>query len=289
VSWARPSLALWSDGCGAPFPPRWVADPATGKVQQPFETCALVGNSGVMQLTRTAGKIIDSHDAVMRVNQGPVKGYERMVGARTTFRLLNKKWVTMYVTKLEGRGVLIPTESYNCTYLASRTGRGSFEKLAATVKRERKDITSYWLSQGVQNRAYKMLAAFRNAASKVHSTKYLGGDAPSSGLIALNFLLQVCNKIAVYGLSSERGSSEAAQRSLPYHYFQFKDLPWLHLDSLQLRAHPHHSFEAEGDLIRVLGMGGRVKYCSDPMMSAEKLHNCGWAMPSHLQGPPAAT
>lgn len=53
----------------------------------------------------------------------------------------------MYVTKLEGRGVLLPIESPNCTYLATRTGRGSFEKLAATVKRERKDLTTYWLSQ----------------------------------------------------------------------------------------------------------------------------------------------
>ena len=53
----------------------------------------------------------------------------------------------MYVTKLEGRGILIPHESLNATYLASRAGRGSFEKLASTVKRQRPDITTYWLSQ----------------------------------------------------------------------------------------------------------------------------------------------
>lgn len=50
----------------------------------------------------------------------------------------------------------------------------------------------------------------------------------------------------------------------------------LHLDSVQLRAHPHHSFEAEGDLIRILAKGGRVKYCSDPMIPANKLETCGW-------------
>jgi len=246
-----------------------------------FKTCALVGNSGIMKL-QNFGPVIDSHDAIMRVNQGPARGYEGIVGSRTTFRLLNKKWVSMYVTKFEGRGVLIPIESKNCTYLASRTGRGSFEKLAATVKRQRPDITSYWLSQGVQNRAYKMLAAFRSAARKVKNTEYTGGDAPSSGLIALNYLLQVCDKVAVYGLSSERSSSDESS-TWPYHYFAFKQFPMLHLDSVQLRAHPHHSFEAEGDLIRLLAKGSRVKYCSDPMIPANKLKHCGWAEPPHAR------
>lgn len=45
--------------------------------------------------------------------------------------------------------------------------------------------------QGVQNRAYKLLAAFRNAASKINDTLYTGGFAPSSGLISLTYLLQV--------------------------------------------------------------------------------------------------
>ena len=37
------------------------------------------------------GRIIDAKDAIMRINQAPVHGYEELVGARTTYRMLNNK------------------------------------------------------------------------------------------------------------------------------------------------------------------------------------------------------
>lgn len=47
-----------------------------------------MGNSG--SLTRTKyGRAIDAHDVVARMNQGPTKNYEALVGARTTHRMLN--------------------------------------------------------------------------------------------------------------------------------------------------------------------------------------------------------
>lgn len=50
---------------------------------------------------------------------------------------------------------------------------------------------------------------------------------------------QVCERIAVYGMSME--SSRAGEVfAYPYHYFHG------YIDSAQLRAHPHHSFQAEG-------------------------------------------
>jgi len=49
----------------------------------------------------------------------------------------------------------------------------------------------------------------------------------------------VCDRIAVYGMSME--SSRAGEVfQYPYHYFHG------YIDSAQLRAHPHHSFQAEG-------------------------------------------
>ncbi|RXM33627.1 Type 2 lactosamine alpha-2,3-sialyltransferase [Acipenser ruthenus] len=48
--------------------------------------CVVVGNGAVLR-NKTLGKIIDSFEVVIRINSGPVRGYESDVGKRTTFRL----------------------------------------------------------------------------------------------------------------------------------------------------------------------------------------------------------
>ncbi|XP_078416244.1 type 2 lactosamine alpha-2,3-sialyltransferase-like isoform X4 [Cetorhinus maximus] len=47
--------------------------------------CIVVGNGGVLR-NKTLGKKIDSYDVVIRLNTGPVIGYEDDVGNKTTFR-----------------------------------------------------------------------------------------------------------------------------------------------------------------------------------------------------------
>ena len=49
-------------------------------------TCAVVGSSSSL-LGQNFGRAIDRADAVFRVNLAPVKGYERDVGSRTTWRV----------------------------------------------------------------------------------------------------------------------------------------------------------------------------------------------------------
>eukprot|EP00899_Mesostigma_viride_P028487 jgi/Mesvir1/8823/Mv02724-RA.1 len=213
--------------------------------QVSFNTCALVANSGILKSTRF-GASIDRHDVVLRVNQAPTQGYERYVGSRTTFRLLNKKWAAMYTSKADGRGVLLPTEHANATLVLTRVTAAVFQHLASVVRRERPDMKVLLLAQGVETQARLMLEAFRKAMDDL-GFSYQGGTAPSSGFLGLFLLLQMCRRVAVYGLSLETSSSR--RESLhPYHYFTH------YVDSVRLRAHPHHSFLMEGDL--VLGLAG---------------------------------
>ena len=67
---------------------------AAAPVERVYKTCALVGNGGTARAAKF-GQSIDKHDVVMRINQGPIAGYEEYVGNKTTFRLLNKKWTYM--------------------------------------------------------------------------------------------------------------------------------------------------------------------------------------------------
>lgn len=54
-----------------------------------WDRCALVGNSGISMFYKN-GKRIDEHDAVIRFNIGPTKGFEDFVGRKTTVRFVNR-------------------------------------------------------------------------------------------------------------------------------------------------------------------------------------------------------
>lgn len=51
-------------------------------------SCALVGSGGSLLFARH-GAEIDAHDVVMRFNDAPTRGFEAMVGRRTTHRLIS--------------------------------------------------------------------------------------------------------------------------------------------------------------------------------------------------------
>ena len=64
-----------------------------------FGRCAVVGD-GVGLLQTGLGAVVDKHDAVLRFNNAPTKGFEDHVGRRTTFRLLNLRAAFGHVKKM---------------------------------------------------------------------------------------------------------------------------------------------------------------------------------------------
>lgn len=52
----------------------------------------MVGNGGVNLNDPHQGRAIDSADVVIRFNDGPTSTFERFVGKKTTFRLINNQW-----------------------------------------------------------------------------------------------------------------------------------------------------------------------------------------------------
>ena len=101
--------------------------------KMPYKSCAVVGNSGMLAYGQN-GKEIDSHDVVIRFNGAPTKGLENRVGTRTSFRLVNSKWLDFRESKDE-------------IILWNMRGAGALQDYIKRRCRERKrrEILSFYL------------------------------------------------------------------------------------------------------------------------------------------------
>ena len=227
-----------------PFLPEqdWGGD---NRTEARYKTCALVGNSGTI-IGTGHGKDIDKHDAVIRINYAPTRGFQYDVGNKTTFDIANKE-NCLKLAKGEHRwrrpaSTLIMWEAHsrairNQVYLKVLKSRGVQGKRlwllspsVVTVSRMvwlaiKKDI-----EQDIVTLRKYMAASL--AFDRTHFTPFVIKKAqklgpwragqedftfhnkPMSGIVSLFFAIQVCDSVDMYGF--DPFTIEARSR---YHYF----------------------------------------------------------------------
>ncbi|CAI5975757.1 unnamed protein product, partial [Closterium sp. NIES-64] len=135
-----------------------------------WETCAVVGNSGAL-LLREDGEEIDKHDMVLRFNTAPTKGYEKQVGKKTTLRLS----IPDKAGFREGNETVV-------YHLYLRGVKDELQHLL-NFKRVFREGPLYLLDLGFESQVFNTFGAFT-----------------SVGYVGIQFALQKCHHIDLYGL-----------------------------------------------------------------------------------------
>jgi len=209
-----------------------------------FGSCAVVGNSGGLR-DDELGPQIDQHEIVIRTNQAPSFQYERHVGSKTGMRLVNKRWTD----ELGRRHIdLLDHDSSDVMVVSSRANVREFVLLARALRRTKPRSQLFFLSSRVVTQAMRFIRTFRKGINAGLPRHPRGGNTASSGFLAVFLALQFCQTLDVYGFSLEECRSGGCARD--YHYFRaLPDSPWL-------RAHPSHSFELEGLILKAMHIMG---------------------------------
>jgi len=223
-----------------------------------WQSCAIVGNSGSL-LNSNYGPVIDKHSVVMRLNQAPVTGYERHVGSKTTFRLLNNMWLHRYSTPLSTKDNLLympweglelkpipPTElplEHGSTMILTRYTPEEAEQIVKFWERKRPDVTVMLLNSRLVSVVRQLLQGYRVRLCKAGYGPFEGGTVPSSGLVGAYMLSQMCRSVTAYGFGV--AGEAQGKRATAYHYYK----TWGSRPTGNFEA---HSFDAELALMNKL-------------------------------------
>eukprot|EP00873_Tetraselmis_striata_P013649 jgi/Tetstr1/433913/TSEL_023093.t1 len=235
---------------------RWTSsvDVRAAGAKQRHATCALVGNSGIMRNSKM-GQEIDSHEAVLRINYAPTRGFEADVGSKTTYDLLNKencmkltkgehKWrrpkSTVFLFESHSRIIRAQVYSKFFSRAALRSGdetalvlqpalmttsRTIYLAIKAEAEDEINALRLNWGSTGQLNRTklhrmstYMASAVQRAGPMQQGRRRFEFNGKPMSGMAALFLCIQMCERTTMYGFAAFLD-----KRKQHYHYFDDRE------------------------------------------------------------------
>ncbi|KAK6119856.1 hypothetical protein DH2020_046403 [Rehmannia glutinosa] len=170
-----------------------------------YKSCAVVGNSGIL-LKSDYGKLIDRHEAVIRLNNARIASFERNVGKKTNISFVNSN-ILHLCARREGcfchpYGVNVPMVMYVCQpahfldYLVCNSSHKAplivtdprFDVLCARI------VKYYSLKRFVETTRKDVGEWGRPMKGLIFTIK--------SGMQAIMLALGVCEKVSVLGLEN---------------------------------------------------------------------------------------
>uniref|UniRef100_A0A3P9PPR6 CMP-N-acetylneuraminate-beta-galactosamide-alpha-2,3-sialyltransferase 1 n=2 Tax=Poecilia reticulata TaxID=8081 RepID=A0A3P9PPR6_POERE len=152
-------------------------------------SCAVVGNS--MNLKGSGyGRLIDSHEAIIRMNFGPVNGYEEDVGTKTTHHAMYPE--SAMDLDNSTHLVLFPFKINDIEWIIKAFTTGFYGRSYAPIKSKIKANKDLVL---VVN------PAFMKYTHEVWLKKM--GLYPSTGFMTFLLTLHVCDEVHVFGFGAD--------------------------------------------------------------------------------------
>lgn len=242
-------------------------------------SCALVGSSGNV-VGRNFASAIESHDSVVRLNQAradsPLKGngdkhtQTKDVGERSNFRALSKPWIHKY--SLPEKGGLSPADlplEWGANLILTGATKGiTLQSVglaqALREKWRRTDVQLIVVTPRMEAAARDFFQLYRWKLEKMGFTLKTKGTQPSVGFVAAFALLQVCDRVSLYGFGRTHSDGSKLEK---YRYF----------DSGKGRYPPTREIVSTGmdvevAIFRALAREKKVVYCDD---GEETTMNCG--------------
>ncbi|CAK6974054.1 ST3 beta-galactoside alpha-2%2C3-sialyltransferase 3a isoform X2 [Scomber scombrus] len=180
------------------------------------KTCIIVGNGGILT-NRSLGQRIDEFDVVIRLNEAPVKGFEKDVGSKTTMRITYPEGAIQKTEHYEAQSlfVLSAFKSLDFRWLRHMVFNqrlystdGFWKSVARYVPRDPMDmriLNPYF----IQEASFKLIGL-------PHNNGQMGrGNIPTLGAVAITMALHNCDEVAVAGFGYNMSTPHA-----PLHYYE---------------------------------------------------------------------
>ncbi|XP_051871009.1 type 2 lactosamine alpha-2,3-sialyltransferase-like [Pristis pectinata] len=208
--------------------------------------CIVIGNGGVLR-NRTLGKKINSYDVVIRLNNGPVIGYENDVGNKTTFRFCYPESIFNDHSQHDANTtmVFVPFKAVDLRWLKEVLLKKKVS-LRGFWKKPPMELTYKNTQIRILNPSVVQKAAFK----LLNLPKVFPGPKPpqypTTGIIAISMALTMCDEVHIAGFKYDNKNPNST-----LHYYGNETMS-------AMRKMLYHNVTAEQKLLNELKSSNRI-------------------------------